>query len=74
MTAAQADADTSTTAHVPAYVSIYGHCGEYGESPLVHQAQKAQLLWSILAHNVAAWEVQHRPGPTCMGERATPIE
>ncbi len=31
-------------------------------------ASKGHLLWSIWAHNIMTWEVQHRPNGTGTGE------
>lgn len=69
----EGNADTS---NFQACRSIYGHYGyQVGGAPLTQPVpalsqgiNTAQLLWSMLAHSVAAWEMQHRPGGVCMGE------
>ena len=51
---------------------MYGHYGHYssGVSGMVPSGHRAQLVWATWAHNVAAWEVQHRPDGVCTGEGA----
>ena len=66
--AASSDGGTDTSIS-QACQSIYGHYGcKVDGTCLSHMYNTAQLVWSMLAHSVAAWEMQHRPGGVCSGE------
>lgn len=70
--AVQDDDDDAAEIYSQAWRAIYGHYGVWsgGINRIALPAHRAQVVWSMWAHNVAAWEVQHRPQGVCTGEAA----